>query len=493
MLKNVGSLEAAGKEKFKSVEPEIRSELIFSQNDLVAATIATLIIVAGTEGAGKGKLVDRLNKWLDGRDVETHAFWDETDDEQQRPWIWRFWKRLPQRGKIAIMFGGWYWDPIYNHALHKIPKSELEKRTGRIKQLEQMLHQDGLLIIKLWFDLTPPKYELRMKKRREVTKHIRSYIEKQKVQPTYKTFMKASNEILEMTHTPECPWIRIEADNKWVRDISVAQVLISKMREKLGKGQQKKSSKSTSNTISAGTSQINLLDSININSTISREKYSQKFDRYKMQLQELSWRAYDARRSTVIVFEGWDAAGKGGTIRRLTDTIDARLYRLKSIMAPTDEELAHHYLWRFWRHVPRDGYMTLYDRSWYGRVLVERVENLASKNEWNRAYQEILDFEEKLTDHGTVLIKFWLHISPEEQLKRFDERKNTPWKRHKITEEDWRNRDKWDQYHHAVSDMINRTNTPNAPWKIIPANDKFYARIEVIKYVIQVLEDALKI
>ena len=169
--------------------------------------------------------------------------------------------------------------------------------------------------------------------------------------------------------------------------------------------------------------------------------------------------AFEKKRSSVVVFEGWDAAGKGGNIRRITAAIDPRTYRVISIAAPTDEEKAHHYLWRFWRHVPRAGYVTIYDRSWYGRVLVERVEGFARPDEWSRAYLEINDFEQQLVDHGIVLAKFWLHIDAKEQLRRFRERESVAWKQHKIAAEDWRNREKWDAYEEAVNDMVARTST----------------------------------
>ena len=191
------------------------------------------------------------------------------------------------------------------------------------------------------------------------------------------------------------------------------------------------------------------------------------------------------RRSATLVFEGWDAAGKGGAVRRVVQAMDAREYRIIPVSAPTDEEKAHHYLWRFWRHLPRLGGTTVYDRSWYGRVLVERVEGFASRAEWMRAYQEINDFEEQLVDFGIVLIKFWLHISNEEQLRRFREREEMPWKRHKITPEDYRNREKWAEYELAANDMIGRTSTEYAPWTLVEGNDKRFARVKVLETVVE--------
>ena len=213
--------------------------------------------------------------------------------------------------------------------------------------------------------------------------------------------------------------------------------------------------------------------------------------RLQGRLARLSRLANRQGRSTVAVFEGWDAAGKGGAIRRLTAPLDARLYRVTPIAAPTDEERAHHYLWRFWRAIPRAGLVSIYDRSWYGRVLVERVEGFAREDEWSRAYLEINDFEEQLARFGIIVVKYWLHISPEEQLRRFREREKTAWKRHKITEEDWRNRKRWSAYETAVGDMVARTSTAHAPWTLVPANDKKVARVEVLRTMVDRLSKAL--
>ena len=234
-----------------------------------------------------------------------------------------------------------------------------------------------------------------------------------------------------------------------------------------------------------------VLDQVDLAQELQGKGYRKELTRYQSELKDLAWRAWQQKRSTVAVFEGWDASGKGGAIRRATWAIDARLYRVIGIAAPTDEEKAHHYLWRFWRHLPGGGHVTLYDRSWYGRVLVERVEALARRQEWSRAYQEINDFEEQLVNHRILLLKFWVHISKEEQLRRFQERERLAWKRHKITEEDWRNREKWDEYMEAANEMLIRTGTDYAPWNLVPGNDKHFARVEVLKTFCKCLDREL--
>jgi polyphosphate kinase 2 (PPK2 family) len=229
-----------------------------------------------------------------------------------------------------------------------------------------------------------------------------------------------------------------------------------------------------------------------LSSIAPKDIYKNELKRLQSKLYLLQQEAHKRKISTVIMFEGWDAAGKGGAIRRITKALDARQYEITPIAAPTPEELQHHYLWRFWKHIPRGGRLQIFDRSWYGRVLVERIEGFAKTHEWQRAYDEINDFEKELTDHGTVLCKFWIHVSKEEQLRRFEERKNTPYKAWKLNDEDWRNREKWDEYVHAIEDMFSLTQGAKAPWYIIPGNDKYYSRLKVLSSVCQSLERRLE-
>ncbi|MEE8321893.1 MAG: polyphosphate:AMP phosphotransferase, partial [Gammaproteobacteria bacterium] len=234
-----------------------------------------------------------------------------------------------------------------------------------------------------------------------------------------------------------------------------------------------------------------ILDNVDLDKRLSDTEYKRLLEKYQRQFYKLAWAAWDKKRSSIGVFEGWDAAGKGGGIRRLTAAMDARLYKVISIASPTDEEKAHQYLWRFWRYLPRAGYVTIYDRSWYGRVLVERVEKFAREEEWMRAYREINEFEEQLHEHGIVIAKFWLHLSKDEQLRRFKEREKIPWKAHKITDEDWRNREKWDAYKVAINDMVLHTSTEYAPWTLVPGDDKKFARVEIVKTYCKHLEQAI--
>jgi polyphosphate kinase 2 (PPK2 family) len=226
---------------------------------------------------------------------------------------------------------------------------------------------------------------------------------------------------------------------------------------------------------------------------LEREEYEKTLDIYQKRIRELEHEVYVERLPVVIVYEGWDAAGKGGNIKRLVAKMDPRGYEVIPIAAPNDIEKAHHYLWRFWMQMPKAGHIAIFDRSWYGRVLVERVEGFAQLHEWKRAFREINEMEQQWVNFGAVLFKFWLHISPEEQLRRFEERQKNEHKKWKITEEDWRNREKREQYREAVDEMLLRTSTSSAPWHVIESNSKLYARIKVLKTVVHGLEEKLSV
>ena len=484
--------QTLSREKFKAQEPETRAALLAAQRELREKKIATLILVAGVEGAGKGEVINRLNKWFDARGVFTHAFWDETDEELARPANWRFWRKLPAKGAMAFMFGGWYWDPLYQYTRKEISAAEIDEAATKITDLERMLHQDGMLIIKLWFHISRKTHTARLKNRKKLSKHISVLGDENREHEKYGAFIKSAERLILHTDNSDCPWHLIEADDKWHRDMSVAKAILAAMEQRLHEHRTRDRRATVHPFVTPIEDKpVTILDHVDLDVSLSQEDYVEQRNHYQRRLNELAWQAYDARRSTIAVFEGWDAAGKGGAIQRATNAIDPRLYQVISVGAPSDEERAHHYLWRFWRHVPRAGYMTLFDRSWYGRVLVERVEGFAEPHEWLRAYHEINSFEEQLVEQGSIIAKFWLHISLEEQLRRFQERKTKPWKQHKITDEDWRNREKWEAYRQAVNTMVEHTSLAIAPWTLVPANDKRYARVMVLKTLCTALEQAL--
>ena len=483
-----------GKAEFEKALEELRPRLLEAQRKLRETKSPVIVIVSGVEGSGKSQVVNRLHEWLDARGMTTTAFWRESDEERERPEFWRYWRALPRRGTIGIFFGSWYTQPIVDRVFRKKSRAELDAALQRIVRFEQMLAADGALIVKLWLHL-PRKVELERfeEKSQRKRKNWSFGPDSGKYAKHYDRFAEVSERAIRGTDTAEAPWHVIEATDARYRDLTIARLLLESLEDLVAAPQEKPARNSVvvaqadEEALVAG-SGATVLDRVDLTKTIDPKKYEKTLDKLQEEAGELVWKAWDARRSVVAVFEGWDAAGKGGAIRRLISPIDARLYRVISIAAPTEEERAQHYLWRFWRQLPRSGSMTIYDRSWYGRVLVERVEGFARVDEWSRAYREINDFEEELVESGIILLKFWLHIDRDEQARRFKERQETPWKQHKITDEDWRNREKWDAYRVAVHDMVSRTSSAAAPWTLIPANDKHFARVEVVRTVVKRLK-----
>jgi len=481
------------KETYKEQEPEIRTQLLEVQGLLKEANIPVIIIVSGVEGAGKGEVVNRLNEWLDTRDLRTHAFWEDSDEERERPHFWRFWRKMPPRGTMGIMFGSWYTRPIVNRVFEEISDADLDAELSRIVELEHMLSRDGVLVVKFWFHLSKAEQAIRIHEDDKKFKRKKEDSLEQRFAEHYDRFAEVSEAAIRQTDGGKSPWYLIEASSKLYRDLTVGRTLIDAIRHRLKHNISFREPDSIHRPLppEASSATVTILDQIDLSESLSNKDYKSQLKKYQNRLGELTWAARNLKRSSVAVFEGWDAAGKGGAIRRITASMDARLYRTISIASPTDEELAQHYLWRFWRHIPQAGYVTIYDRSWYGRVLVERVEGFAKDYEWMRSYQEINSFEEQMYQHGTVINKFWIHISQEEQLKRFKEREKVAWKQYKITDEDWRNREKWDDYKEAVNEMVARTSTNGSRWHIIPGNDKRFARVAILKTLCQSLEEAL--
>ena len=481
------------RKEFEALEDELRTELLAAQFRARDAGVQIIVLVSGLEGAGKGAVVDRLNKWLDTRGLTVRAFWDETDEERDRPRWWRFWRAMPPGGAIAVLFGSWYTQPIIDHALGRSSDAELDRQLRRIETTERMLSDAGALIVKLWFHLDPKTQQRRLREdfrsRGEKPKKITALLKARAA--THDAFLRTSERALRLTDRGHAPWHVIEAGDAQYRDYRAGQLLLDMMlRREAGEAGAVPAPDDEVAAPALPDARRTVLDCLDLDVATSRKDYEERLAELQARLHELGWKMRARRGNVVGVFEGWDAAGKGGAIRRLTAAIDARLYRTISVAAPTDEERAHHYLWRFWRHVPMRGHMTLYDRSWYGRVLVERVEGFASEPEWRRAYQEINEFEEQLVHHGVVLLKFWLHVSPEEQLERFRDRQRTPWKAYKITDEDWRNRDQWHHYEQAVNEMVARTSSEFAPWTLVPANCKRTARLRVLEAFCERMEAA---
>jgi AMP-polyphosphate phosphotransferase len=477
------------KAEYEKEVPLLRAGLLQAQRDLMAARVPLVLIVSGADGAGKSETVNRLHEWFDPRGLETNVFGPLTEEERDRPAYWRFWLSLPARGRVGMFFGSWYTDPIIRRTYRQSGGADFDRSLSRIEFFEQQLAQDGALIVKLWLHLSKKAQKKRLTKLEGDPKT------RWRVGPTdwkhfklYDRFVKYSEEALQRTDTGFAPWNVIEATDDRYREIAVGRTVLDAIKARLS--EKKAETALPKKAVSAG-DVVSVLDRVDLKQTISSKDYDRKLAQLQGKLNRLARAAWEKKVSSVLVFEGWDAAGKGGTIRRLTSAMDARLYRVVPIAAPTDEERAHQYLWRFWRHIPRAGRVTIFDRSWYGRVLVERVEGFAREDEWKRSFQEINEFEDQLVEHGTMVTKFWVHISKDEQLRRFKERQKTEFKQYKITDEDWRNRKQWEAYEGAINEMVVRTSTRGAPWVIVAGNDKRFARIQVLETVCGRLEKAL--
>ena len=432
-----------------------------------------IVLISGVRGAGKGETVNLLNEWMDPRHIVTRAFDAPSDEERERPPMWRYWRALPPKGKIGILFGSWYTAPIIDRVFKVTKRRDLLQSVEEIVRFERMLADEGALILKFWFHLSKAKQRKRLKALRanpktrwRVTKRDLDFFER------YGRFYKVSEETLRATSTADAPWIVVEGTDPAYRSLTVGRAILAAMKKRLEAPAARGRRVSKAPPIAHAIDRRDALSELDLTKALTEKEYKSELRAWQGRLSLLTRHRKFPRLSVALAFEGMDAAGKGSTIRRVTAGLDARLYTVIPVAAPSDEERAQPYLWRFWRHLPRKGKVTIYDRTWYGRVLVERIEGFCLEADWMRAYAEINDFEE--------------------QLRRFNERARTRFKRFKITDEDWRNRGKWGLYQSAAADMVERTSTRTAPWTLVPANDKKFARVEVLKTVCKRLARALE-
>jgi AMP-polyphosphate phosphotransferase len=479
------------KAEYQKIEPELRAQLLDAQYDLSKhAKFPVIILISGVRGAGKGETVNLLHQWMDPRHIHTHAFDNPSDEERARPPMWRYWRALPPKGRIGVLFGSWYTAPIIDRVFRRIKEGELARDIDAINHFERMLADEGALILKFWFHLAKKRQRKRLKAlasdpetRWRISQRDWDFFKK------YDRFYRVSEDTLRRTSTSWAPWFVVEGEDPAYRSVTVGQTLLRAMRSRLDAKPGRTSGQAIEAApIARPVDNLQILDTLDLTRALAKSRYQRDLARLQGRLALLTRHPRFARHSVVCLFEGMDAAGKGGAIRRLTAALDARLYHSIPVAAPTDEEKAQPYLWRFWRHIPGKGRFTIYDRSWYGRVLVERIEAFCPEADWMRAYAEINEFEDQLNRNGIVVLKFWMQISKAEQLRRFKARERTRFKRFKITQEDWRNREKWSDYQRAAADMIERTSTANAPWTLIESNDKCFARVKVLRTVVAALE-----
>lgn len=474
--------------------PILREALLNAQNRLrEQARFPVLILINGIEGAGKGETIKLLNEWMDPRLIRVDSFDVPTDEELARPSAWRYWRRLPAKGQTGIFFGNWYSKMLEDRVHGRTRKVDLELAIGRAQRLERMLCDEGVLIFKFWFHLSKDRMLKRLESLKDDPLHSWRisplYWQQSK---TYDKFVQHGELILRRSSRNFAPWYVIEGADERYRSLIAGRLLLGGLNAALDAVDgHAVAPHSAPVEADMSMNQISLLGSLDLSQKLDKDAYKQQLADEQARLSRLLRDRRLRKRGVLALFEGHDAAGKGSAIRRITGALDPRLYRTVQVAAPSEDERAKPWLWRFWRGVPARGQFTIFDRSWYGRVLVERVEGFCSADEWLRAYNEINDFEEQLVDAGVVVVKFWLSIDKQTQLERFRERETIPHKRFKITEEDWRNREKWDEYGNAVTDMVDRTSTEIAPWTLVEANDKRFARIKVLRTLNEALEAAI--
>ncbi|MDG9883124.1 polyphosphate:AMP phosphotransferase [Pseudomonas sp. GD04058] len=480
------------KETYDAEVPALREALLEAQFELKQqARFPVIVLINGIEGAGKGETVKLLNEWMDPRLIEVRTFDQQTDEELARPPAWRYWRALPAKGRMGVFFGNWYSQMLQGRVHGHFKDAVLDQAISAAERLEQMLCDEGALIFKFWFHLSKKQMKARLKALKDDPVH------RWRISPldwqqseTYDRFVRFGERVIRRTSREYAPWHIIEGFDPHYRSLAVGKLLLEGLQNALKAKTLKEPTPIA--PLGASIDDRSLLESLDLSVHLDKNDYQEQLLTEQARLAGLLRDKRMKHHSLVAVFEGNDAAGKGGAIRRVAAALDPRQYNIVPIAAPTEEERAHPYLWRFWRHLPAFGKFTIFDRSWYGRVLVERVEGFCSQADWMRAYGEINDFEEQISNAGVVVVKFWLAIDQQTQLERFQERENIPFKRFKITEEDWRNRDKWDLYAQAVGDMVDRTSTEIAAWTLVEANDKRWARVKVLRTINEALEAAFR-
>jgi len=493
MLNNLDLELSLDRETYDSKIEVLMKQLRSLQQACWEKKLPVIIVLEGWAAAGKGGLVKKMVGYIDPRGFAVHPTWPATAEECSYPFLWRFWQKLPARGQMSIFYHSWYTHVLEDRLFERVSNAEIPMVMRQINAFERQMVDDGAAIAKFWIHLSKKELKRRLKKLEDdelQAWRVRS--EDWHQAKNYDEYKSLAEEMVVQTSTGPAPWTLVEGNcQRWAR-VKVLTQMVATITEALDRLHLQSPPLALTIQNRLEPTEPDFLAQVNLSQALTSEEYKQQLRQEQARLGKLQKSIHEHQLSAIVLFEGWDAAGKGGAIKRLTDNLDPRSYVVNTFAAPTNEEKAHHYLWRFWRRLPNAGKIAIFDRSWYGRVMVERVEEFATEPEWRRAYQEINEFEEQLTSAGCVLVKFWLHINQEEQLKRFNERQEDNFKQYKLTEEDWRNREKWPLYEVAVNQMIQRTSTPAAPWTVIPANNKYLARIKVIETVVETLRNKIK-
>ena len=493
MLEKIDLSKEMSKKEFKQKIEELTAKLGGLQRECKSLHIPSIILFEGFGASGKGTLINQMIQLLDPRGFHVFSISGESEEEKNRPFLWRFWTKTPENGRIAIFDRSWYRRVLVDRFDKLTDDEKLSFAYQEIVSFEQTLTDGGNVIIKFFLDITKKEQKKRFDKllagKETAWRVSEGDLKRNK---HFKEYKHMNEEMLQKTDTDFAPWTIVEAMDWKYAAVKVISTVIDCLEKHIVLIREKAAEVVLQEVQSKPAPKSSVLGSVDLSLSYSKEEYRAKLGDLQRKMSLLHSELYRRRIPVILGFEGWDAGGKGGAIKRLTESMDPRGYTVNPTAAPNDLESAHHYLWRFWQNVPKAGHVAIFDRTWYGRVMVERVEGFCTEAEWQRAYKEINDMEEQFVNSGAVVIKFWMQIDKAEQERRFTERVNTPKKQWKITDEDWRNREKWDAYEVAVDEMLVRTSTTYAPWVIVAGNSKYYARIKVLETVIKSIEERLK-
>ena len=493
MLEKVDLNQKADKETYKKVSEELGDRLGPIQRRLKAEKIPVMIVFEGLPAAGKGVLINRLIEPLDPRGFHVYASRQAGEEENMRPFLWRYFTKTPEDGRIAIYDRSWYHRVTVDRSAGLLKKKDFPGTFEDILSFERQMTDGGVVLIKFFLHISKEEQKKRFKKllgNKETAWRVSEGDQKRNKE--YNDYVRICEEMLQKTDTDCAPWAIIEATDKNYAAIKIMSIVADRLEHELEKRAILKSAPKEEPIALENRFKNGVLSGIDLTKSLTKEEYKKKSDELQKKLEFLHSEVYRLRIPVVLGFEGWDAGGKGGAIKRLTGHLDPRGYKVNPTAAPSDVEKIHHYLWRFWNEMPKAGHIAIFDRTWYGRVMVERIEGFCRQEDWKRAYQEINEMEAHMANFGAVVIKFWMQIDKEEQERRFNERMKNPGKQWKITDEDWRNREKWDDYEVAVNEMLVRTSTTYAPWVVVEGNCKYYARVKVLQTVVDALEKKIK-
>ena len=489
MLKDWNRLEQPSKEEMEQRLKKARARLEQQQILMKEKKLPVLVLLEGWGAAGKGSVLGKIIKNIDPRFFKVAVMDEPTEEEARKPFLYRHFVKIPEAGKFVFMDSGWMSEVTREKLRGELSEQEYKKKIESIKRFERQLTDNGYLLMKFFFQIDEKEQKKRLDKLAD-DKNTSWRVSEHDVWQNkhYDKCMDVYEQYLCDTNQPSAPWYLVDAkDKKWAQ-LQILETLVQGIDTAL-----------QNSTLAVPLLQnafplkpMEKLADVALDKTLTEEEYDTLLNQYQKRLRELHNELYRKKIPVIIAYEGWDAAGKGGNIKRITEALDPRGYEVHPIASPEPHEKARHYLWRFWNRLPKTGHVAIFDRTWYGRVMVERLEGFCSENDWQRAYVEIYEFEKELADWNSVIVKFWVQIDKDTQLARFKERENTPEKRWKITDEDWRNREKWDLYEEAVNEMLQKTNTVYAPWHILESNDKKYARIKALKTVIEAIEKKME-